>query len=249
MPSRGDITTTPDLEDSLFAAAVLFSAYMVRGLAGFGSGLVAIPLLALRFPLVSVVPLVVLLDYLGSAAQGAKGRKDVAWRDLVPLLPFTIAGIACALALLGALDALVLRRALGVFVLVFAVYQLLPLPALRGSRLMSAPYGLLGGLVGTLFGTGGPFYVMYLQLRGLDKVVFRASFAAWFIVDGSIRLVGYGLAGYFGRAELTAALLALPVAGAGLLIGGRIHTGIEQATFKRVISALLVFSGIALLTR
>lgn len=34
-----------------YAAVVLLAAYFIRGIAGFGSGLVAVRLLALRFPL------------------------------------------------------------------------------------------------------------------------------------------------------------------------------------------------------
>lgn len=49
---------------------MIFLAYLVRGLAGFGSGLFAVPLLALQFPIKLVVPVVVLLDYLGSIGQG-----------------------------------------------------------------------------------------------------------------------------------------------------------------------------------
>ena len=40
-----DISTWP----AAFAALILFVAYTVRGIAGFGSGLIAIPLLALSF--------------------------------------------------------------------------------------------------------------------------------------------------------------------------------------------------------
>ncbi len=234
---------------AVFAALVLFAAYTVRGIAGFGSGLIAIPLLALSFPLTLVVPLVVLLDYLGSASQGLKNRARVAWRDLVPLLPFTIVGVLAALFLLDALDPLVLRRALGVFVLVYAVYQLSPLPPIRATRLSSLPYGVLGGLVGTLFGTGGPFYVIYLSMRGLDKVALRASFAAWFMIDGTMRLAGYTAFGFLDADTLLKTALSLPFAGLGLYLGGRIHTGLSQDVFRRVISVLLLLSGCGLLLK
>jgi hypothetical protein len=46
----------------------------VRGIACVGSGLIAIRLLALSFPLTLVVPLVVLLDFVGSAGQGVRTR-------------------------------------------------------------------------------------------------------------------------------------------------------------------------------
>lgn len=236
-------------EYSLYAALVLFVAYLVRGVAGFGSGLVAIPLLALRYPLPLVVPLVVLLDYLGSASQGVKNRELIRWGDLLPLIPFTVLGVLSALFLLNSLDPVLLARSLGTFVIAFAIYQLLPVPPLRGSRISSIPYGYLGGLVGTVFGTGGPFYVMYLNLRGMDKGAFRASFASYFIVDGTMRLVGYTAFGFFHREALWLAALAIPVAALGLFAGGRLHLGISQDGFKRVISVLLLASGTALILR
>jgi uncharacterized membrane protein YfcA len=54
----------------LFGLVTLLAAYLVRGIAGFGSGLIAIPLLALFLPLTLAVPLVVFLDYVASASHG-----------------------------------------------------------------------------------------------------------------------------------------------------------------------------------
>lgn len=230
-----------------FSATVVLVAYTVRGIAGFGSGLIAIPLLSLSFPLTLVVPLVVALDFLGSAGQGLKNRRLVSWRDLAPLLPFTILGMVSALYLLDALDPTWLRRALGTFVLVYGTYQLLSLPTLAVTRLSSLPYGFLGGLVGTLFGTGGPFYIMYLSMRGLDKGALRASFAVWFLIYATLLLAGYATFGFLNEQTLISFSVALPVAVAGLLIGGRIHTRLTQATFKRMISVLLILSGTGLL--
>lgn len=231
----------------MFAIVVLFTAYTVRGIAGFGSGLIAIPMLAIHFPITLVVPLVVLLDYVGSAGQGIRQRANVSWKDLLPLAPFTLFGVLAALYLLDSLDGPVLRRSLGVFVIVYAAYQLSPLPAIRTTRLSSLPYGVLGGLVGTLFGTGGPFYVIYLSMRGLDKVALRASFAAWFVIDGTLRLGGYMAFGFLGAETLLKTAMALPFAAAGLYVGGRIHTNLSQQTFRRTISVLLLVSGCALL--
>jgi len=226
---------------------ILFVAYLVRGIAGFGSGLIAIPLLAISYPLTLVVPLVVLLDYLGSAAQGIRRREAIAWNELVVLLPFTLIGCALALYLFNSIDPDRLKRALGLFVIVFAVYQILPLPPLRGSRLWSLPAGLFGGLIGTLFGTGGPFYMIYLTLRGLDKSATRASFATYFFIDGSIRLLGFMLVGLLALEHISTFIRWLPAAAIGLWIGGHVHTGLSNTTFKYFISLLLIFSGYRLL--
>jgi len=99
---------------------------------------------------------------------------------------------------------------LGVFVILYAVYSLLVRNESHTvSSLWAVPAGGLGGLVGTLFGTGGPFYVVYLKHRGLPKTQFRATFAMIFLVDGAGRLTGYLVGGYFDRDWLILAAMAL----------------------------------------
>jgi hypothetical protein len=237
------------LDTATYSGLVLFFAYVVRGLAGFGSGLVAVPLLTLVSPVTAVVPVVASLDYIGSASQGIKNQDRIAWREQLVLVPFMLVGIGCGLLLLTRLPTWVLGRTLGAFVIAFGIYQLLPLPAMSGSRLIATLCGTMGGLVGTLFGTGGPFYVIYLNLRSLEKTAFRATFATNFLIDGGIRLAAYAVMGLFRWETLGYLLTALPIVGAGLYVGGRIQTGMTQRAFVRFISVLLLGSGVALLLK
>lgn len=231
-------------------ALVLIAAYLVRGIIGFGSGLVAIPLLALMLPLPLVVPMVGLLDYIASATHGVRHRESIAWREILPLMPFTLIGVATALYLFKALQAELLLRFLGGFVLLYALYSLLGRePAGGGTRRWAIPAGGLGGLIGTLFGTGGPFYVIYLHYRGLTKIPFRATMATIFLLDGGSRILGYFLSGFYTRDVLVLAALALPVMAVSLYAGGHIHTSISQESFRRAIAISLIGSGMALLLR
>lgn len=245
--SQGDSTTL--LLSVIFPLTVLFFAYMVRGIAGFGSALIAVPLLALSLPLTLVVPLVVFLDYLGSATQGINNHKHIHWREIWPLLPFSLLGIVTSLYVIESVNQQMLSVALGAFIIVFAIYQLLPIPTGKANATIAYPCGLLGGFVGTLFGTGGPFYVVYLNLRRLDKTSFRATFAAIFLIDGAMRLLGYALKGLYNLEALVYLACAIPVAGLGLAVGGRIHTALGRETFVRLISMLLLGSGTALLLK
>lgn len=234
----------------LFGAATLAVAYFVRGVAGFGSGLIAIPLLALVLPLNLVVPLVVFLDYVASASHGLKDRAQIQWHQIFPLLPFSALGVLTGLYLFQTIDSVLLAHGLGVFVVLYALYSLLAKDGDRkASRLWAVPAGGLGGLVGTLFGTGGPFYVVYLKHRGLPKTQFRATFATVFLLDGAGRLLGYLAGGYFDRDWLLMAALSLPIMAIGLYLGGHVHTNISQRAFQIAISLLLMVSGISLLLR
>ncbi len=234
----------------LAGAAILTLAYFVRGVAGFGSGLIAVPTLALFAPLHTVVPLVVLLDYAASASQGAANRRDIRWREILPLVPFSALGVVLALFVFTRSDAQTLVKALGAFVILFALYSLSGHAPRRGhSRAWAALAGTSGGMIGTLFGTGGPFYVTYFKARGLDKAEFRATFATVFLLDGAGRLVGYVTGGFFTVDFLALAATALPIMAVALYAGGRVHTRLSQQTFQRSISLLLLGSGILLLLK
>jgi uncharacterized membrane protein YfcA len=241
------------LETAVYSAIVVFVAYLVRGIAGFGSGLIAVPLLTLVSPVTAVVPVVVSLDYIGSASQSVRNLQDIAWREQVVLLPFMLIGILGGLYLLTVMPTRVLAKILGVFVIAFGIYQLLPLPLGlrpgRGSRIAATYCGVLGGLLGTLFGTGGPFYAIYLNMRALDRTAFRATFALNFLIDGGVRLIAYAVLGLLSRETFMHIAAALPIAAAGLFAGGRFQTGLSQRTFVQIIGVLLLGGGIALLLR
>lgn len=136
---------------------------------------------------------------------------------------------------------------LGVFVALFGAYQFLPQPATHLSRRWAAPTGLLGGLVGGLFGTGGPFYVIYFRLRQLEKTVFLATIARLWVVDGGLRIIGFALGGHYREQHLWLLVAMAPAAWLGLHWGQKAHCSIPP--FRHIIGALLLASGSMLLWR
>jgi uncharacterized membrane protein YfcA len=74
-------------------AAILLAAYFIRGITGFGSGLISVPLLALFLPLKFVVPLVLLLDFTASVVIGGLHFKRVQWNEIGILIPFGVVGV------------------------------------------------------------------------------------------------------------------------------------------------------------
>ncbi|MBF0471588.1 MAG: sulfite exporter TauE/SafE family protein [Gammaproteobacteria bacterium] len=242
-------TTIPlTATELLFSATLLIIAYLVRGITGFGSGLIIIPTLALLLPVTTVVPMVGLLDFAASLSHGVKHHRQILWRELLPLLPFSMFGVASALYLFHTLNPELLSRLLGGFVLGYALYTLFGKASSNiVSRWWSIPGGFFAGSVGTLFGTGGPFYVTYLQLRGIDKSHFRATIALIFLLDGCSRITGYTLTGVYTEETILLTLSAMPLMFIALYLGGRIHTTITQAQFRKGISILLTISGITLI--
>jgi uncharacterized membrane protein YfcA len=226
------------------ALAVVGIAYVVRGIAGFGSGLIATPLLLLFLPLTVAVPLVVILDYAASAMQGIRDRRAIDWREIARVLPTAIVGVVVAFWLFRLVDSQWLVKTLAVFLIGVAIYQLRSDGSgRRVSSLWALPAGAFGGLVGTLFGTGGPFYVAYLHGRQLDKIAFRATFSTIFLLDGASRIVSYALAGFLNERFFGVLIWLAPMMALGIFVGRRLHADIGAATFRRGISVLLLLSG------
>jgi len=225
------------------SVTIIFMAYTVKGLSGFGCGLIAIPLLAFMFPLTFIVPVLGLLSYGGTISQSVQLRKQVVWRDMLPLIPFSLLGISIAVFLLVNVESEKLVLALGIFVLLYSVYSFSPHSIKAGGRKWAALAGLGGGTVGALFGTGGPFYVVYFKMRQLDKNQFRATIAMTFLVDGGARMTSYALNGLFTPQVLWLVLTLVPVLFAGMYVGHHLHIKINQQRFNQVISLLLMLSG------
>jgi|SRR5437588_740819 len=125
---------------------ILMSAYFIRGITGFGSALIAVPLLALSQPLRFAVPLVLALDFTASLILGGTNAKKADWAEVKLLLPFGMLG-ACA----GAYGLLTLPTTpvlltLGAFTMFFGFRNIYGLhSAGRLSRAWAIPRDWLAG--------------------------------------------------------------------------------------------------------
>lgn len=230
------------------AAAILLGAYVIRGITGFGSGLISVPLLALFLPLTFVVPWVLLLDFTASVLIGGFNFGRVRWNEIGILIPLGFVGVALGTGLLVNLPQAPMLFALAVFVLVFALRSVFNVHGDKpASRLWAIPASLTGGTVGALFGTGGPPYVIYLTHRIRNKGALRATLSALFFTEGLARIVSFTAAGLLLSARVWLAyLVALPLVLGALYVGGRAHVGLAPAQMTRLIGVLLLVSSLSL---
>lgn len=138
---------------------------------------------------------------------------------------------------------------LGLFVIFFGLRYVFNIHGDKPiSRWWSVPTGLSGGLIGALFGTGGPPYVVYFSHRLHDKTQLRGTLSGLFLLDGAFRVITFLSLGLLLQADMfTALLMGLPVAGIGLYLGNRVHLGITHRQQLVVIGCLLLVSGGSLL--
>ena len=102
----------------------LVVAYIIFGIAGFGTALVAAPVLAHAMPIASVVPLLALLDFAAAAVNGFQLSDKIAKDELFWLAPLMIAGSIIGVTLLISLPATLMMFLLGVFAAGYGIHSL-----------------------------------------------------------------------------------------------------------------------------
>lgn len=225
-------------------------AYIVFGIAGFGTALVAGPILILFMPLSKIVPLLVLLDFVAAFGNLLPSRKDVAKPELLRLLPCMAVGCTLGVIFLLNLKSDLLLLMMGLFISAYAVYSLWI--KARPTRLgagWAVPMGIVGGLFGALFGSGGFLYAIYLNSR-LPKDPARATQSALISCSTVVRLSLFMLAGVYAELPLLVlALCLLPAMALGLWIGRRVTMRLSREAFVRLVTCLVLASGLALIGR
>jgi len=240
--------------ETAWCAAALFAGYAVRGAAGFGSGVVATPLMAFVLPLSTVAPLVTFLGMFVSIRQAVRDWPLIAWKRLAEFVPGIVLGVPLGIWVFREVHPEVLIRALGLYVVGYALYSLFGSTRGAGSsrlpRWTALPIGTLGAIVATVFGgMAGPVYVTYLDGLRLPMRAFRVTASTTLLTLSIVRSAAYLAGGIFRPEDFPLVLgAAVPVA-LGTLAGEWVHDRIGPETFRRLVGGLLVFSGAALLLR
>lgn len=225
-------------------------AYIVFGIAGFGTALVAGPILIMFMPLSKIIPLLVLLDFVAAFGNLLQSRREVVKPELLRLLPCMAIGCTLGVVFLLNLHSDLLLLLMGLFISTYAIYSLAvkakPTALAAG---WAVPMGVVGGLFGALFGSGGFLYAIYLNSR-LPKDPARATQSALISASTVVRLSLFLIAGVY--AELPLLMLAvclLPAMALGLWLGRRLTLRMSREAFVRWVTWLVLASGIALIGR
>lgn len=233
-------------------AAVILIAQIIYVVFGFGSGLIAVGTLALVYPDIRDVVVILLLVVLPAELVVALGAwRRVRWREVGGLLVGVVPGVLLGAYVLRTGSPTLVLTTLGAFLVLVSLVFL----RLRdGTRVdwpawVTPPTGLLSGVLTGLFGTGGPPLIVYYHLAGLDKRGFRGNLMAVFVVMTLLRVVSYGAQGLLTVPRLWSGLALLPVSLLGVWIGQHIHVRISERAFRLMTSGLLGVIGLVLLLR
>ena len=232
--------------------AVAFAGSVIFGVTGFGAALVTVPFATHFLPLSFVLALFVLMDLANSFRVGFENPRNAVKSEWTRMVPTILVGTVAGVTLLVNLPRGAATLALGVFVLLFALYSLTR--TAEAQRVVSARWayvaGFAGGVTSTLFGAGGPPYAMYLSQRGLTKEQYRATLGLATFTSISIRAIAFVVTGILLDPKVWIyAAFVVPAGLAGIWAAGHLFRRISRETLMRAVALMLLVSGASLILR
>ena len=242
------------MEELIKISAVLIAAvigFTLAGVAGFGGGVVILPILVWVFGLKEAIPILAISQFLGTSTRVWIHWDQINWKIAVY---FGLSSIPTAI--LGSFifilaDTVILMRIFGVMMISLAIFTRLPIGKTFRMKLWGfVPLGAVTGLGdGFLGGVPGPFTSTFFLAYGLFASSYLGTFA---IAMGLIQIPKLIIFWSNEILTLNGFLIGL---GLGIIaiitayLGKSINSRINPKLFSIGISILIGISGLSFIIR
>jgi hypothetical protein len=229
-------------------ALIVFIAFFIHAVAGFGSALLAMPLLAASLGLRTASPLFALLGAAATAVILLRYRQSFQIRSVWRLVSASIIGIPLGVLILGEVDPGIALTVLGMVTGGYALYALLG-PGLPHIERPGWAFGagFASGLMSGAYNTGGPPLIIYGSARRWQQAEFKSNLQSIFLVNTVMLVVSHALVHHYTPTVWQLFLVALPAAGIGLLAGFALDRYVNPILFRKIVLILLLFLGLRLM--
>ena len=232
-------------------ALCLAGGGLLKGATGAGAPILAIPALAAFFDVRFAVIVMLLPNLCTNLWQAIRFRAHVLrWTFMLPLLGGGIAGAALGTLALKAFDPNLLSLGVAIAVLFYVVVRIsrphwsLPMGA---AHWLSAPAGLLAGLLQGGAGLSAPVSITFLNALRLPRKSFIATISSLFVAFSVVQILVASTNGLIRENEIYFSLFALAPVSLAMPLGARLAVMVSPQALDRTILAILAILAVKLL--
>jgi uncharacterized membrane protein YfcA len=227
---------------ALLALAAALAGFSKTGIPGIGILFVAVfaNLMPAKQATGAVLPLLIFADIFAYFIY----RKNLHWRRVGQLLPWSLAGVVLGWLVLSRVDDHQTSRIVGAVIAVMLLVHLVrkwraPAEAVAQAPAWFGPFtGLLAGFATMVANAAGPVMTLYLLAMRLPKLEFLGTGAAFFLLINWLKVPFSAQLGLLNAPNLMLNLWLLPAVAAGALAGPWVVKRIHQQAFEN--SALVL---------
>lgn len=250
---------------SIWGLAALAGAAVLVGFsktAVSGANTISLAIFAAVLPARESTGVLLPLLLVGDVIAVTVYRRHAHWPTLLRMFPAVAVGVGVGTAFLAWAGDTVVRRSIGVILLVMVAVTLwrrrvnaetaeggpdAEARSRRRARAKGRSYGVLGGFTTMVANAGGPVMSLYLISSGFQKLGFLGT-SAWFFLIVNAFKVPFSVS--LGLIDARALLLDAALAGfvvAGTFVGRGCVDRIDQRLFERLVIGATVLGGLQLL--
>jgi uncharacterized protein len=238
-----------DIASFCLLSIAVFCGAFVSGLAGFAFSAVAGAILLHVLPPLEAIPLMMACSITVQATNLWALRKSIRWKQSSALVVGGLLGVPIAVWLLQAADARIFRESFGLAIACYAVYTLFR-PVLSRRLQMSvgrnALIGFSGGFVGGLTAMPGAIPTIWCDIHGVPKTEQRGLVQPFIAAMQIFALALMLLQNDLSSKVLVDFVASIPALLAGAALGIFAFRCVDEASFRRIILTMLLFSGLLL---
>jgi len=217
----------------------------LQGVAGYGIGTLAAPILFLISPLFIPGPLI-MGSILLAVLLLLRNRASLGFRQVRFAIGGNVVGTALAIATLSVIVSEQFDLIFGGLILTAVALSVAGLrPALNARNSVIA--GAASGYMGTITAVGGPPIAMIYQNETGPLV--RANMSAFFLFASCAAVLGLILSGHLGWEEVKLCLAMLPGIVTGFILSGHVVRKLPFAALRPIILGIAAVAGCAAILR
>lgn len=229
---------------------IIAGGIFVQALVGFGSALIAMPLLSQLIGIQTAAPLFAMSAFVGEIIMVLRYRLTFNWSAVWRLMLGSLTGIPIGILSASLVNERLMMLILGGFTLGYALYSLLGLRIMQlRNRGWAFGFGFASGWLSGAFNTGGPPYIIYGTSQNWTPIEFKTNLQSVFVLNSMTVIAAHALRHNITGEVLHYLPLTIPAVLAGLLLGFTLERFVSPARFRTGVLLLLVILGLSLIFR
>ncbi|VAW39720.1 hypothetical protein MNBD_DELTA03-119 [hydrothermal vent metagenome] len=230
--------------------AIFLLAGFTQGVSGFGSALIAMPLLTTFLTVRTAVPLCVLNSIVITICLSLQLRRHIDWRRIFPLLAGCLPGIVFGLLVLKHVPNIILRISLGLLVIFYAAYNLfgsarrkIKTEKTELSRRWAYAAGFCTGGISASLGAGGPPTIIYVTMTRWTDDEIKAALSIFFLITSIFTALGQAAGGLTTPLIMHDFIRSAPFTLLGVWAGVQLYNRINRQIYIKIMFWLLLIMG------
>jgi uncharacterized protein len=223
---------------------ITFLAGFTQGLSGFGSILLALPLLTIFLDIRTVIPLVALHGFFTTVILLIELRTHLDWLKVLPLFVGSIPGIPIGVFFLKNMNTDTIQLTMGLILVSYALFSLFSRPVIWEMKKVGVSVeGFLAGCLGGALGAAGPPVIVYTSLQPWTRDEIKATMQGFYVASGLIVVFLHAMNGLTTIPVLWYFLISMPALVLGTYFGSFFYGRIGERTYKKIMFILLALLG------